>query len=191
MNDDSIDVARSLQQIVDGDPAAADRLMPEVYDQLRRLAQSMLNQESPSHTLQPTALVNETYLRMADQTRVDWQGKSHFFAIGAKMMRRILVDHARGKNRHKRGGQSRRIPLSDDMRVTKQKDEDVLAIEDALAKLATLDPRQAQIVELRFYGGLTVEEVANVLGVSKRTVEAEWTMLRAWLRRELGGELPD
>ncbi|QDV70433.1 RNA polymerase sigma factor [Rosistilla carotiformis] len=191
MNDDSIDVARSLQQIVDGDPTAADRLMPEVYDQLRRLAQSMLNQESPSHTLQPTALVNETYLRMADQTRVDWQGKTHFFAIGAKMMRRILVDHARGKNRHKRGGQSQRIPLSDDMRVTNQKDEDVLAIEDALAKLATLDPRQAQIVELRFYGGLTVEEVANVLGVSKRTVEAEWTMLRAWLRRELGGELAD
>lgn len=173
MNDDSIDVASSLQQIVDGNAAAAELLMPEVYDQLRRLAQSMLQHEAPGHTLQPTALVNETYLRMADQTRVDWQGKTHFFAIGAKMMRRILVDHARGKKRFKRGGDCHRIPLTSDLLLSNQQDEDVLAIEDALDKLATLDPRQAEIVEMRFYGGLTVEEVANVLGVSKRTVEAE------------------
>jgi RNA polymerase sigma-70 factor (ECF subfamily) len=162
--------------------------MPLVYDQLRGLARSMLNQESPGQTLQPTALVNETYLRMADQTRVDWRGKTHFFAIGAKMMRRILVDHARSKKRQKRGGGMHRIPLDDDMRVTNRNDEDVLAIEAALIKLAELDPRQVQIVELRFFGGLTVDEVAEVLGVSKRTVESDWTMVRAWLRRELTEE---
>lgn len=162
--------------------------MPVVYDQMRGLARSMLNQESPGNTLQPTALVNETYLRMADQTRVDWRGKTHFFAIGAKMMRRILVDHARGKKRQKRGGGMHRIPLDDDVRVTNRSDEDVLAIEAALIKLAELDARQAQIVELRFFGGLTVEEVAEVLNVSKRTVESDWTMVRAWLRRELTEE---
>jgi RNA polymerase sigma-70 factor (ECF subfamily) len=188
MSSDELDVADTLAQLASGNHGAADRLMPLVYDQLRGLARSMLNQESPGQTLQPTALVNETYLRMADQTRVDWRGKTHFFAIGAKMMRRILVDHARSKKRQKRGGGMHRIPLDDDMRVTNRSDEDVLAIEAALNKLAELDPRQVQIVELRFFGGLTVDEVAEVLGVSKRTVESDWTMVRAWLRRELTEE---
>jgi RNA polymerase sigma-70 factor (ECF subfamily) len=188
MNADELDVSDTLALLASGDEEAADRLMPLVYDQLRGLARSMLNQESPGNTLQPTALVNETYLRMADQTRVDWRGKTHFFAIGAKMMRRILVDHARGKKRQKRGGGMHRIPLDDDVRVTNRSDEDVLAIEAALIKLAELDARQAQIVELRFFGGLTVEEVAEVLNVSKRTVESDWTMVRAWLRRELTEE---
>lgn len=188
MSADELDVADTLAELAGGKQDAADRLMPLVYDQLRGLARSMLNQESPGQTLQPTALVNETYLRMADQTRVDWRGKTHFFAIGAKMMRRILVDHARSKKRQKRGGGFQRIPLSDELRVTNRNDEDVLAVEAALSKLAELDPRQAQIVELRFFGGLTVEEVAEVLGVSKRTVESDWTMLRAWLRKELSDE---
>jgi RNA polymerase sigma-70 factor (ECF subfamily) len=188
MNADELDVSDTLALLASGDEEAADRLMPLVYDQMRGLARSMLNQESPGNTLQPTALVNETYLRMADQTRVDWRGKTHFFAIGAKMMRRILVDHARGKKRQKRGGGMHRIPLDDDVRVTNRSDEDVLAIEAALIKLAELDARQAQIVELRFFGGLTVEEVAEVLNVSKRTVESDWTMVRAWLRRELTEE---
>lgn len=188
MSADELDVADTLAQLASGNHEAADRLMPLVYDQLRGLARSMLNQESPGQTLQPTALVNETYLRMADQTRVDWRGKTHFFAIGAKMMRRILVDYARSKKRQKRGGGMQRIPLNDDMRVTNRNDEDVLAIESALTELAELDPRQAQIVELRFFGGLTVEEVAEVLGVSKRTVESDWTMVRAWLRRRLSQE---
>ncbi len=148
----------------------------------------MLDRESPNHTLQPTALVNEVYMKMVDQKRVDWRGKSHFFAIGAKVMRRILVDHARTKKRHKRGGQWQRIPLADEMRVSNRNDEDVLAIEEALEKLSQVDPRQAEIVELRFFGGLTVQEVAEVLSVSKRTIEAEWTMARAWLRRELSGD---
>jgi RNA polymerase sigma-70 factor (ECF subfamily) len=188
MNPDELDVSDTLALLASGQEEAADRLMPLVYDQMRGLARSMLNQESPGNTLQPTALVNETYLRMADQTRVDWRGKTHFFAIGAKMMRRILVDHARGKKRQKRGGGMHRIPLDDDVRVTNRSDEDVLAIEAALIKLAELDARQAQIVELRFFGGLTVEEVAEVLNVSKRTVESDWTMVRAWLRRELTEE---
>jgi RNA polymerase sigma-70 factor (ECF subfamily) len=188
MNADELDVSDTLALLASGQEEAADRLMPLVYDQMRGLARSMLNQESPGNTLQPTALVNETYLRMADQTRVDWRGKTHFFAIGAKMMRRILVDHARGKKRQKRGGGMHRIPLDDDVRVTNRSDEDVLAIEAALIKLAELDARQAQIVELRFFGGLTVEEVAEVLNVSKRTVESDWTMVRAWLRRELTEE---
>ena len=188
MSADEIDVTETLAWVASGQHDAADRLLPLVYDQLRRLAGSMLNQESPGNTLQPTALVHETYLRMADQTRVDWRGKSHFFAIGAKMMRRILVDHARGKKRNKRGGDMPRIPLTDDLCVTSRNEEDVLAVEEALKKLAELDPRQAQIVELRFFGGLTMEEVAEVLNVSKRTVESEWTMVRAWLRRELSDE---
>ncbi len=189
MNSDAPDdVTEMLAAIVGGSSEAVNRLMPLVYDQLRGLAHSLLGRESAGHSLQPTALVNEIYLRMADQTRVNWQGKTHFFAIGAKMMRRILVDHARGRNRLKRGARSARIPLADDLCVTHRNDEDVLAVEDALNKLASIDPRQAQIVELRFFGGLSVEEVAEVLGVSKRTVEAEWTMLRAWLRRELADE---
>jgi len=187
MNAKKIDVTETLSQVAGGDHGAADRLVPLVYDQLHRLAGSMLKHESAGNTLQPTALVHETYLRMADQTRVDWHGRTHFFAIGAKMMRRILVDHARAKKRHKRGGNMPRIPLADDLCITNRNDEDVLAVEEALEKLAKLDPRQAKIVELRFYGGLDVAAVAELLGVSKRTVESEWTMIKAWMRRELSG----
>ena len=185
---EEVDVAELLRELAGGEGDAADRLMPLVYDRLRYLARKLLRHESPAHTLQPTALVNEAYLRMVGQTRVGWQGKTHFFAIGAKMMRRILVDHARRNLSKKRGGGMHRITLEDDLCVSSRNDEDVLAIEEALEKLTDLDARQAQIVELRFFGGLTVEEVAEVLGVSKRTVESDWTMLRAWLRRELSGE---
>lgn len=190
MNADEIDVAESLNEMANGRESEAERLMPLVYDQMRALARSLLNQEVPGHTLQPTALVNEAYLKLADQNRVSWKGKTHFFAIGAKVMRRILVDHARGRKRQKRGGGMRRISLDEELRVSSRNDEDVLAIEDALTRLDTLDPRQAKIIELRFFGGLTVEEVAEVLRVSKRTVESDWTMARAWLRRELSGEAP-
>ena len=185
---DEQEIAALLEQLASGVDNAADQLMPLVYDRLRGLAQKMLRNESPSHTLQPTALVNEAYIRMLGQSQVNWQGKTHFFAIGARMMRRILVDHARRKLSQKRGGSLHRISLEEDLCISKRSDEDVLAIEDALSRLAKLDPRQAQIVELRFYGGLTVEEVAEVLKVSKRTVESDWTMLRAWLRRELTSE---
>lgn len=193
MNTENPDVAELLEQIAQGKRGkqdAAEKLMPLVYDRLRFLAKKLLGRESPAHTLQPTALVNEAYLRMVGQKKVNWRGKTHFFAIGAKMMRRILVDHARKKLSQKRGGGMHRIELDDDLCVSSRNNEDILAIEEALEKLSKLDPRQAQIVELRFFGGLTVEEVAEVLGVSKRTVEADWTMLRAWLRRELSGEAP-
>jgi RNA polymerase sigma-70 factor (ECF subfamily) len=190
MDDDSepIDVSSVLAEIAAGEDDATERLMPLVYDQMRQIAQRLLRHESPGHTLQPTALVNEAFLRLAGKNNIDWQGKTHFFAIGAKVMRRVLVDHARGKRAQKRGGEQCRIPLSDELCVSNRNDEDVLAIEEALEKLEDLDARQAKVVELRFYGGLTVEEVAEALGVSKRTIESDWTMVRAWLRRELSGE---
>jgi len=177
-----------LSAIVDGDDADALRLLELVYDDLHRLAAKYMQQENQGHTLQTTALVNEAYLKLIDQTRVDWRGRSHFFAVGAQAMRRILVNHAKAKKRLKRGGQGRRVPLDEPLAVSAERDEDVLALDEALEKLAELDPRQAKIVELRFFGGLNVEETAEVLGVSKRTVEREWTACRAWLRRELSDQ---
>jgi RNA polymerase sigma factor (TIGR02999 family) len=162
--------------------------MPRVYDELRRLAGSYLAGETVSHTLQPTALVNEAYIKLVDQTRVDWKGRTHFFAVAAQAMRRILVDHARRRSRQKRGGGHQRIEWSDQLQLCPERDDDLLALDEALTKLAQLDSRQAQIVELRFFGGLTVAEVSQLLNLSKRTVEAEWTMIKAWLRRELSGE---
>ena len=177
-----------LSAIASGDSRAADELLPLVYDEFHRLAEGYLRRESPGHTLQPTALVNEAYLKLVDQSHANWKGRTHFFAIGAQAMRRILVDHARGKHREKRGGGLHRIALDEEMSVSPRRDEDLVELDEALNKLAKLDPRQARIVELRFFGGLTVAEVADVLGVSKRTVENEWTMVRAWLRRELTGD---
>jgi RNA polymerase sigma-70 factor (ECF subfamily) len=164
---------------------AVDELVPLVYDELRRLAARYLRRESPGNTLQPTALVNEAFLKLSEQHRVDWQGRTHVLAIGAKAMRRILVDHAKRKRRVKHGGGLKRIMLDETAALSTHRDEDLLAVDETLEKLAGIDERQATIVELRFFGGMTVEEVAEALGVSKRTVESEWTMVRAWLRREL------
>jgi RNA polymerase sigma-70 factor (ECF subfamily) len=174
------------------DPQArpVDELVPLVYDELRRVAARYLRREAQGNTLQPTALVHEAFLKLAGQRRVDWQGRTHVLAIGAKAMRRILVDHAKRKRRVKRGGGMKRIELDEAAALSPQRDEDLLAIDEALDKLAHIDERQATIVELRFFGGMTVEEVAQVLGVSKRTVESEWTMVRAWLRRELAKDSP-
>lgn len=186
MDDKSAELLNEiLAQAGPGHPPVAGQLFPLVYDDLRELASNYLRREKPGHTLQSTALVNEAFLKLIDQTRVNWQGRTHFFAVGAEIMRRILVDHARTKQRQKRGGDRQRIELHDDLQISAQRDEDLLAVDEAIAKLSERDPRQAKIVELRFFGGLTVAEVAEVLGVSKRTVEAEWTMIRAWLRREL------
>ncbi|MCA9241296.1 MAG: sigma-70 family RNA polymerase sigma factor, partial [Planctomycetales bacterium] len=135
-----------------------------------------------------TALVNEAYIKLCGAERPDWKSRTHFFAAGAQAMRRILVDHARGKNREKRGGQWQRVEFDEQLLGQRQEHEDILAVDEALAKLSRIDERQAKIVELRFFGGLTVAEVAEALGVSKRTVELEWKMIRAWLRRELSGE---
>ena len=169
-------------------PAAVRDLFTQVYDELRRVAANALRQERRDHTLQPTALVHEAFLRLARADSLSVLSRAHVFALAAQAMRRILVDHARGKHREKRGGGLHRIALDEEMSVSPRRDEDLVELDEALNKLAKLDPRQARIVELRFFGGLTVAEVADVLGVSKRTVENEWTMVRAWLRRELTGD---
>lgn len=186
--DPQAEATRTLTELVGGDARAADRLMPLVYDELRRIAAHYLNQENHGHTLQPTALVNEAFLKIVDQTRVDWQGRSHFLAVCAQAMRRILVDHARGRQRLKRGGDRKRISLDERLALSMGNDTDVLDLEEVLEKLAELNERHARIVELRFYAGLDVSSVAEVLGVSKRTVEADWTLVKAWLRKELNGD---
>lgn len=168
--------------------ATAEQLMPLVYDELRRLARGYMARENRDHTLQPTALVHEAYLRLVDQSRVTWQGRTHFRAVGARLMRRILIDHARRRDGLKRGGDLQRVTLGDS--VLRPPDPDVglpelLALNDALDKLARLDERQAQVVELRFFGGLTTEEIAEALGVSVRTVGSDWKHGQAWLKREL------
>ena len=167
------------------DHAAMDHLVPAVYDELRGLAGRYLQNERNDHTLQPTALVHEAYLKLVDQTRADLQGRTHFFALAAGAMRRILVDHARKHRAQKRGGDQHRITLDEGLVADSRRQEDVLALEEALVKLAQLDPRQARMVEQRFFGGLSVAETAIVLGMSKRSAEREWTMIRSWLRREL------
>lgn len=184
----SPEATRMVNALAAGDPHAAEELMPLVYDEFRRLADDYLRQETRAITLQPTALVHEAYLKLIDQTRVNWQGRTHFFAVGAQAMRRILVDHARARHRAKRGGGWQRVNLDEQLLLSPDRDEDLLAVDEAIDKLAEVDPRQARIVELRFFGGLSVEEVAEVLGVSKRTVENEWKIIRAWLRRELTEE---
>lgn len=181
------EITQALQRLNRGDSHAADDLFSLVYDQLRDMARRQFRNERRAHTLQPTALVHKAYLALVEHEKVNFEQRAHFFATAAKIMRQLLVDHARSKGRRKRGGDRKREPLHPDTLVISQ-DEDVLQVEAALEKLAVVDPRQAKIVELRFFGGLTVEEVAAVLGVSKRTVEAEWTMIRAWLRKELAEE---
>ncbi|MDZ4780816.1 MAG: sigma-70 family RNA polymerase sigma factor [Planctomycetia bacterium] len=167
------------------DPPLASQLLPLVYDELRHLARRYLRKEYAGPSLQPTALVHEAYLQLAEQHRVEWRSKTHFLAVGALAMRRILVDHARRRRAQKRGGQLLRIPLESSLCLAPGENPDVLAVDDALHRLAELDPRQAQIAELRVFGGLTLEETAEQLALSKRTIEREWSMLRAWLRREL------
>lgn len=178
-------ITQVVGDVASGRQGASERLFVLLYDVFHDMAQRYLRVEKVGHTLSPTALVHEAYLKLVDQNQVDWQGKTHFLAIGAQAMRRILVDYARQKKRIKRGGRLQRIVLDEQVALSPQRDEDLLALDEALGKLAQVDPRQAAIVELRFFGGLNVAEVAAVLGVSKRTIESEWTAVRAWLRREL------
>jgi RNA polymerase sigma factor (TIGR02999 family) len=169
-----------------GDQAALEKLMPLVYDELRRLATNYLRRERASHTLQPTALVNEAYLKLVDQRNAKWQNRAQFFGISAQLMRRILVDHARQHMAAKRGGsKQQRLSITSAERVVKQPEIDLLALNEALDELTIMDPQQAQIVELKFFGGLSIEETAEVLGISHATVERDWKMARAWLRRQL------
>lgn len=169
-----------------GDESALEKLMPLVYAELRRLASNYLRRERQGHTLQPTALVNEAYLRLVDQTHANWQNRSQFYGIAAQLMRRILVDHARQRHAEKRGGsKQQRVFVSNVDGLTTRPDFDLLALHEALEELAELDPQQSKIVELKFFGGLSIEEVAQVLGVGHATVERDWKMARAWLRRKL------
>ena len=171
-----------------GDRSGAGRLMEIVYGELHDLAGRFLARENPDHTLQPTALVHETYLKLVDQRDAQWKGRSHFCAIGAQAMRRILVDHARTKSRRKRGGDRQRVPFDERLIISTDRPEDILALDEALTKLAELDADQAKIVEYRFFSEMTMAEIAEVMGTSKRSVERQWTMIRAWLRRELTDE---
>ena len=172
--------------------AAADKLLEVVYDDCRRLAASYLKKENAGHTLQPTALAHEVYMRLIEQERVSWKGRTHFLAIAAQAMRRLLIDHARGRDRLKRGGGWQRVQMDGPAEPgTQQKstEVDIEKLDRVLKELAELDERQAKVVEMRFLAGMTVEEVAEALGVSKRTVEGDWTMARAWLRKQLSDEI--
>ena len=160
--------------------------MPLVYAELKRLAGSYLRRERPDHTLQSAALVNEAYLRLVDQTQTQWQNKAHFFGIAAQMMRRILADHARGHNAAKRGAGMPELELNEAMAQAQTKSVDLLDLEEALQKLEKLDAQQGKIVELRFFSGLSIEDTANVLGISPATVKRDWAAARAWLFREVG-----
>jgi len=170
-----------------GDKEALDKLMPIVYDELRRQAARYLRREQAGHTLQTTALIHEAYVRLVDQRNVQWQNRAHFFGIAAQMMRRILVDHARGKRRAKRGGSDVKVSLADATIPVKERDLDVVSLDEALTRLAEIDEQQSKVVELRFFSGLTVEETAEVMGISPATVKRDWSMAKAWLHRELSG----
>lgn len=170
-----------------GDRHALDQMLPLVYEELHRLASSYLSRERPDHTLQPTALVHEAYLRLINQREVDWRNRAQFLGVAASLMRRILVNHARDRAAAKRAGDRERVSLSLVEVPSGGPDVDVIALEDALERLAALDERKAKVVELRFYGGLTSDEVAEVLGISRATVEREWSFSRAWLFDALGG----
>ena len=185
MNPSPLNVTQLLVNWSNGDQAALDQLLPLVNDELRRLARNYLRRENPGHTLQPTALVNEAYLRLIDQQNVQWQNRAHFFGIAAQLMRRILVDHARRHAYAKRGGGAIQVSFDEGMAVTEAKAAELLAVHEALEQLTKLDERKGRIVVLRFFGGLSLEEVAEVLSISSPTVQREWRAAKAWLHRIL------
>lgn len=184
------DVTQLLVNWADGDRAALDELTPLVYSELRRLAGRYMRREGPGHTLQPSALVNEAFLRLVDQRDVRWQNRAHFFGVAAQLMRRVLIDAARRHQSEKRGGGTVRVSVSEAAEVARQA-ADMLSLDRALTELAEVDERKARIVEMKFFGGLTTEEVAEVLGVTGRTVEREWRSARAFLHRAVGEDAAD
>ena len=179
------DITQWLAVCREGDTAALERLLPLVYDQLHRQAMRAFSRERAGHTLQPTALVNEVYLRMADQHEMKWQNRAQFFGIAAQMMRRILVSHARARHAVKRGGGETRITLEEGVAAAPERDVDLLALDEALGRLEVIDAEKSRMVELRFFSGLSVEETAEVMGVSPRTIDRQWQTTKAWLHREL------
>lgn len=187
MSSSKTDVTALLGQLTQGNQEAAEKLIPLVYDELKRLARGYMRRERPDHTLQTTALVHEAYLKLVRQRRTDWQCRSHFFGIAAQIMRRILLDHARGHLRHKRGGSRQTLQLHEALTFSLEQSQDLVRLNEALERLSTIDPRQSKIVELRFFGGLSVEETSGILGVSPKTVKRDWSMAKAWLHGELRG----
>jgi RNA polymerase sigma factor (TIGR02999 family) len=185
MTPSSNEVTELLVEWSNGNQAALEKLMPLVYDELHRLAHRYMGHERRGHTLQTSGLVNEAYLRLIDQTRVQWQNRAQFFGIAAQMMRRILVDYARSRTNARHGGEATRVSFDDLQMFSPERPDDVVALDEALHGLAALDQRKSQIVELRFFGGLSIEEAAEVLGVSPGTVMRDWTLAKAWLRRAI------
>ena len=179
------DITRLLLAWGAGDKEALDELMPLVYAELRKLARGYMRNQPTDHTLQTTALVNEAYLRLIDSSRVNWQNRTHFFAISAQLMRRILVDFARRRSSRKRGGEVQKVTLEETLVVPLEQKTDLVALDEALKELAEISPRQSQTVELRYFGGLSEEEIAEHLGVSVRTVRRDWSVARAWLFNQL------
>jgi RNA polymerase sigma-70 factor (ECF subfamily) len=181
----SSDVSLLLAELSNGNQAAGEKLVPLVYDELKRLARSYMRRERTNHTLQTTALVHEAYLKLVKQRAVNWQGRSHFFGIAAQLMRRILIDHARGHLREKRGGVKEVLPLDEAIVFAPEHSHELVKLDEALERLAKLDGRQSRIVELRFFGGLSVEETAEFLEISPKTVKRDWSVAKAWLHGEL------
>ncbi len=191
MTPTSHEVTQLLLAWSEGDKQALDRLVPLVYDELRRLAQSYMRKERANHSLQTTALIHEAYLRLIDANQVQWRNRAHFFGVAARLMRRILVARARERGYQKRGGGAEQVSLDEAMMIDEGRDEDLVALDEALGALAQLDARKAQVVEMRFFGGLTEEEIAAALDVSPETVRRDWRLARSWLRRKLSGEQTD
>ncbi len=182
---------RSLMRLAQGETSAAEQLMPLVYDELRALAGSYMRGERAGHTLQATALVNEAYIRLLDIARVDWQSKNHFFAMAARQMRRVLVDHANARNAQKRGGGVRPLELEEDSVVSTDDPLALIALDRALDSLADVNPRHARVAELRLFAGMTMDEIAHVVGVTDRTVKSDWRFARVWLMQQLGVQHDD
>ncbi len=183
---ESESITELLKKATDGNPEAKSRLIVRVYDELRHLAAYHLRAEHPGHTLQPTALVHEAFMRLAQQPNANWQDRAHFFAVASQSMRRILVDHARARRAEKRGGDADRVTFTEGIAGFEERTLDVLTVHEALNRLEKLNARQSRIVELRFFGGLSLEEVAVVLDVSERTIKRDWAFARAWLHSQLG-----
>lgn len=186
MSQEPSEITQLLQAWRHGDAAAADELVKRAYSELRRVAARQLRRERESHTLEPTALVHEVYMRLIKGVDIDWQDRNHFFGVAARLMRQVLVDHARRQLRRKRGGNPTPVPLGDDLRFSYERPESVIALDLALERLAELDPTKASIVELHFFGGFSVEETAEILGSSTATVSRHWRMAKTWLAREVG-----
>lgn len=182
---DTVQITVLLQKLTRGDTLAHDELTPLVYAELKRMARRHLSRERSDHTLQATALIHEAFLKLVDQKQMVWQNRAHFFAVASQIMRRILVDHARQRNAQRRGGPAVKVQLEESLMVSDDQCDLVEHLHEAMERLAAFDPRQAQIVELRFFGGLTEDEIAEVLRVSSRTVKRDWVMAKAWLHGEL------